>query len=196
MLWKTAKNILWYGECSCLQHWNHLYSWRRITQIIGIPSRTQKISQWNKCSTYLQNWYPSKMRSMEWRQLTGWTLHGSISLWLVMNRSSIFNAQRFTHFQILYCVWVRYIRTFDQTLHGSRGWNGSKVHRNTEIWTELMVSQWSFVGISSQDSIRCSSVKKSKSYCWDWMKHQRILLDGSLSCRCLTTSHGDLKTTK
>ena len=25
MLQKTAKNILWYGECSCLQHWNHQY---------------------------------------------------------------------------------------------------------------------------------------------------------------------------
>ena len=34
-----------------------------------------------------------------------------------------------------------------------------------EPWTELMVSQWNSSGISSQDSIRCSSVKKFKSYC-------------------------------
>ena len=27
------------GECFCLQHWQHLYSWRRITQTIGIPSK-------------------------------------------------------------------------------------------------------------------------------------------------------------
>ena len=26
MLQKTAKNILWYGKCSCLPHWNHQYS--------------------------------------------------------------------------------------------------------------------------------------------------------------------------
>ena len=36
---------------------------------------------------------------------------------------------------------------------------------NTELWTEFMVNQWNSSGISSQDSIRCSSVKKFKSYC-------------------------------
>ena len=36
---------------------------------------------------------------------------------------------------------------------------------HTEPWTELMVSQWNSSGVSSQDSIRCSSVKKFKSYC-------------------------------
>ena len=82
----------------------------------------------------------------------------------------------------------------NQTLHGNKDWSGSKLHRNTETWTELMVSQWNSSGISSQDSIRCSSVKKFKSYCWDQMKHQRILQEGSSSCRCSTTSHGDPKT--
>ena len=66
---KTVKSILWYGECSCLQHCKHLYSWERITQTIGIPSRIQKISQWNKFSTFLRNWCPNKMRSMEWIRL-------------------------------------------------------------------------------------------------------------------------------
>ena len=82
---KTATNILWYGECFCLQHWKHLYSWGRLTWKIYIPSIIQKISQWNRCSTYLKNWYPNnQMRFMEWVQLTGKTLHGSIYLWLVM----------------------------------------------------------------------------------------------------------------
>ena len=55
MLQKTTKNVLWYGECSCLQHCKHLYSWtERITQTIDIPSKIQKISQWNRCSTYLK----------------------------------------------------------------------------------------------------------------------------------------------
>ena len=53
----------------------------------------------------------------------------------------------------------------NQTLHGNINWSGSKVHQNTESWTELMVSQWNSSGTSSQDSIRCSSVKKSKVYC-------------------------------
>ena len=43
---KTATNILSYGECLCLGHWKHLYSWERITQKIYIPSKIQeKISQ-------------------------------------------------------------------------------------------------------------------------------------------------------
>ena len=44
----------------------------------------------------------------------------------------------------------------------------SKVHQNTELWTELMVSQLNSSGISSQDSQHCSSATKSKSYCQDW----------------------------
>ena len=34
------------------------------------------------------------MRSMEWIQLTGYILHGSICLWWVMNKSSVSSAQR------------------------------------------------------------------------------------------------------
>ena len=43
-----------------------------------------------------------------------------------------------------------------------------QVHRNTEFCIELMVSRWNSSGISSQDSTRCSSATKFKSYCWDW----------------------------
>ena len=54
----------------------------------------------------------------------------------------------------------------NQTLHGNRDWSGSKIHRNTETWTELTASQRNSSGISSQDSIRCTAQsKKSKSYC-------------------------------
>ena len=37
--------------------------------------------------------------------------------------------------------------------------------RNTETLTESTVSRWTSSGIFSQDSIRCSSVKKSNVYC-------------------------------
>ena len=36
-------SVIW--ECLCLQHCEHLYSWGRITQTIGIPSKIQRISQ-------------------------------------------------------------------------------------------------------------------------------------------------------
>ena len=35
-------SVIW--ECLCLLHCKHLYSWGRITQTIGIPSKIQKIS--------------------------------------------------------------------------------------------------------------------------------------------------------
>ena len=40
---------------------------------------------------------------------------------------------------------------------------------------------------SSQDSIRCSSAKKSKVYCTDWEKHQKISQEEFYSCRCSMT---------
>ena len=52
-----------------------------------------------------------------------------------------------------------------KTLHGDKDWVGSKHLRNTETWTELTASQWNSSGIFCQDTIRCSSVKKSKVYC-------------------------------
>ena len=39
---KTSTNVLWFGECLCLQHWEHLYSWERITQTMSIPSKIQE----------------------------------------------------------------------------------------------------------------------------------------------------------
>ena len=36
---KTSTNVLCFGECFCLRHWKHLYSWERITQTFCIPSK-------------------------------------------------------------------------------------------------------------------------------------------------------------
>ena len=194
---KTATNILWYEECLCLLHCKHLYWWWRITQTIGLPSKIQKISQWNRFLTYLRNWYPNnQMRSMEWKQLIGKTLHGSICLWFVINKSSVSSTQRSACSQILYCVSERYTRTQNQILHGKTDWSGSKVHQNTDLWAQLMVSQWNSSGTFSQNSPHCSSATKSKSYCQNWAYNQRNLRDGSSSCRCSTTSHGDQRTTR
>ena len=48
---------------------------------------------------------------------------------------------------------------------GRQSWRGSRVHHNTELWTQLIVSQWNSSGIFSQDSPHCSSATKSKSSC-------------------------------
>ena len=62
------------------------------------------------------------------------------------------------------------------------GWLNSSPE--SEVLTESTASQWNSSGIFSQDSIRCSSVKKSTVYCWDWMRHQRILMSmfNDISC--------------
>ena len=123
------------------------------------------------------------IRTIRWDLWSGKTLHGSICLWLVMNKSSVSCTQRSTYSQNLYCVVERWTRTLNQILHGKTDWFGSKVHQNTELWTELMVSQWNSSGTSSQDSPHCRSATKSKSYCQDWAEHQRNLLNAWSSCR-------------
>ena len=79
------------------------------------------------------------------------------------NKSSVSNAQGSIYLQILYCVLERYSRTANQTLHGNKDWSGSKVHQNTERWTELMVSRWNSSGISSQVFIHCRSIRDSNA---------------------------------
>ena len=86
--------------------------------------------------------------------------------------------QESTYFQILYYALERWTRTHNRILSSQTSWRGSKVHHNTELWTELMVSQRNSSGISSQDSPHCSSATKSESYCQDWAYNQKISLDG------------------
>ena len=94
----------------------------------------------------------------------GWENHSWKYLSLIGDERvlSIFNAQRSASFQILYCVLVRSSRTPNRTMRGKKDWSGSNHLQFTEILTESTVSQWNSSGIFSQDSIRCSSVKKSK----------------------------------
>ena len=90
-----------------------------------------------------------------------------------------------------FCVmsWKDEREPTNQILSGKTSWRGSKVHHNTELWRQLVVSQWNSSGIFSQDSPHCSSATKSKSSCQKWAKSQNNFQDGSSSCRCSTTSH-------
>ena len=189
---KTATNILWYEECLCLPHCQHQYSWQRIIWKIFIPSKIQeKISQWNRCSTYLKSWQPNnQMRSMEWKQLTGKTLHGSICLWLVMNKSSVSCTQRSRFFRILYCALERWTRTLNQTLHGNKrlGWfqNISGIQRLGQNW-------WWANGTRVKHLPRIQHIAglpQRPRVIVKIERNTRNLMDGSSSCRCSTTSHG------
>ena len=164
---------------------------------------------------------------LEWLQLTGKIFYGNIYLWSVMKKSSVSRTQRFTCFQILFCVleglsvtvhdicihsipfllvlvavssqlssamvivscmfWWSFSRHIcvahrrtsaclivnifptrmnqnpESNYAWEESWRGSKVHHNTELWTQLMVSQWNSSGIFSQDSPHCSSAKNERS---------------------------------
>ena len=134
------------------------------------------------------------MRFMECIQLTGKLLHGNNYLWSVMKKSSVSRTRTFTYFQILYYALERWTRTQNQILFGADR-DGSKIHHNTELWTQLMVSRWNSSGIFSQDLPHCSSSTKSKSSWTNWAT-QRNSKDELSSCRCSITSYGELKTMK
>ena len=112
MLQKTAKNILCFGECSCLQHWNHLYSWERITQTIGIPSRILTMKQMFDVSAKLVSEQDEiyGVKTLDWEN-SSWKY---LSL---IGDEQVISLQRTksTYFQILYCVLVRYTRTQSNT---------------------------------------------------------------------------------
>ena len=79
---------------------------------------------------------------------------------------------------------------------GAKIRDGSNLLKITKTLTESMESRRNSSGTSSQDSIRCSSAKKSKVYCTGWEKHQKISQEEFHSCRCSMTFPVDQKTTK
>ena len=184
-------------ECSCLQHCKHLYSWGRNTQTNGIPSKntedltmkqmfdiSEKLVSEQSDEIYGVNELSGKLFMETFIFVWWWTGHQSSA------------HKSLCIFRFCVVSWKDEREPSIKHSMGRQIGRGSKVHGNTEPWIELMVSQLNSSGISSQDSPRCSSVKKFKSYCWDWVKHQRFLQDGLSSCRCSTTFHGDQKTTR
>ena len=154
---KTSTNVLWFEECLCLRHWKHLYFWERITKTICIPSKIKgKISLKNGCSRYLKSWYwNNRMRFLECLISAGRVLHGSSYLWSTMKKSSVSRIRRFMYSQVLCYVLERWIRTQHQILFGKNSWVGSKIHHNTEFWTQLFAERfpagrWSFFGLGSE----------------------------------------------
>ena len=110
-----------------------------------------------------------------------------------MKKSSVCRMERFMYSRILCYALERWIRTQHQILFGKNSWVGSRVHHNTQLWTQLTESRWNSSGIFSQDSPHCSSSKKSKSSWPKWATHHNSK-DEVSSCRCSMTSYGELQT--
>ena len=133
------------------------------------------------------------MKFLECLKSAGKIFHGDSYLWSTMKKSSVSRMQMSTYFQILCYVLERRIRTQHQILLGKKNWVGSKVHHNTELWTQLTESRWNSSGIFSQDSPHCSSSTMSTSS-WPKCVIHHNSKDELSSCRCSMRSYGDLKT--
>ena len=194
---KTLTNVLWFGECLCLRHWKHLYWWWKITQTIYIPSKNTgwKISQWNRCSTYSEKLISEQSDEIYGVNTINWEDYPWKQLSLVNDEEvvSLSHAKVYVFSDSVLCFGKMSENPLSNR-SGRTSWRGAKVLHNTELWTQLMVSQWNSSGLFSQDSPHCSSGTKSKSSCQKWAKNQKISQDGSSSCRCSMTSNGDLRT--
>ena len=62
-------------------------------------------------------------------------------------------------------------------LLGNDSFIGSKIHHNTELWTQLTENRWNSSGIFPQDSLHCSSSKKSKSSWTKWANLNEFRVD-------------------
>ena len=101
--------------------------------------------------------------------------------------------ERFTSFENLCHALVRCTRTDTQILFGERqlGWfkDSSQYRTLTTIDGEPMEFEWNiFPGFTTLQL--CYKVQEFMS---KWAYNQKISLDGLSSCRCSTTSHGNLK---
>ena len=133
------------------------------------------------------------MRFLECLKSARKILHGNSYLWSMMKKSSVSRMQRLMYSQILCHVLERWIRTQHQILFGSDSWVGSKIHHNTELWTQLTENRWNSSGIFSQDPLHWSLSVKSKVHEQN-ERPQRNSKDELSSCRCSMTSYGELKT--
>ena len=114
-----------------------------------------------------KNWCLNKMRSQDWKHLVGKIIHGNTCHQIGDER--VINLQR-----TKVCVFSDSVLCLGKILENPQsndaweqrlGWlkSSSKYRHFDRIDGEPMEFEWNI----SQDSIRCSSIKKSKVYCSD-----------------------------
>ena len=87
----------------------------------------------------------------------------TFNFWLVKKVVSLSNAKVYV-FSDSVLGLGKMSENHNQILSERTSWRGSKVHHNTELWTQLMVSQWNSSGILSQDSPHRSSATKVQEF--------------------------------
>ena len=142
--------------------------------------------------------YPNnQMIYVEWIQLIGKILYGNNCFWSVMKKSSISCTQRSTYSQILYCALEGWTRTHNQI---NCAWEDRLTWFKEFITMQNFGQNWRWANwirveylprihhiAALPQSPRVTCLRLS-------VTARRKSQDGLSSCRCLTTSHGDLKT--
>ena len=131
--------------------------------------KTTKDLTLKQSSTHPRNWCPNEMRSMEWKQLIVWENSSWKHLSLIGDEQviSLQRTKVYVFSDSVLCLGKRH-ETPQLNTAWEQDWSGSKTSqecRNFDwIDSEPMEFEWNiFQGFSS--------VKKSKVYCWDWMRH-------------------------
>ena len=186
---KTLINVLWFGECLRLRQWKHLYSSERITQTICIPSKHSGKAHFKADN---QDIWTIDIGTIRWDI---WSVSNQLGKFPMetMKKSSVSRMQRFMSSQTLCYALERWVRTQHQILLGKKSWCGSKIHHNTEHWTQSTENRWNSSGIFSKDSQHWSLSAKSKSS-WAKLTNPNNSKDEFSSCRCSMTSYGEIKT--
>ena len=77
---------------------------------------------------------------------------------------TVISGQWWRSHQSLACLAKKWIRTQHQILFGCDNWNGSKIHHNTELWTQSTENRWNSRGIFSQGSLRWSLSREVQKF--------------------------------
>ena len=158
---------------------------------IYIPSKIQKISQWNRwfdISEKLISEQSDETYGVNTNNLV--ILQENIYLWLVMKKSSVSLARKGLRI-FRFCVMLEREPTIC-------------MRRQVDVVQKFITKKtfghnwWWANGIQVEYLPRIHHIAarpwSPRVTCQKWAYNQKISLDGLSSCRCSTTSHGDLKT--
>ena len=136
---KTPTNVLWFGECLCLRHWKHLYSWERIVQ-----DNLHSVRNTGKNLTLMKMFEISEQLILEQSdEIFGVTrISWESSPWeqlSLVNDEEVISLSHATVYVFSDSVFC--LGKVNQNPTSNTVWNSScidsKIHHNTELWTQL-----------------------------------------------------------
>ena len=149
---------------------------------------------WSKCSMSPRSWWRTRMKSMARTKFNGKSIFGHVCHFLVM-KQSIVKAQSL-YLLGFCCASESFFNITNPTKLGRTELQESDPRKATETMLLSMESRLNSSGTSSQDSQRCSSVRKSVIHWATRDKHQKLSQEEFYLSQCSMTSLVTEKATK